>query len=968
MKLSLPVKLWLGLWVALTVSAAENVAEYNFRVWQSDEGLPVDAAWTAAQTADGFLWVGTRGGLARFDGEHFSIFDIKNVPGMTSANVTGLRAARDGSLWIGTGNGGVHRLKNGRFAHYGNAEGLAGDDCVGPIFEDAKGAIWIGTLEGLSRFKDGVFTTIYNGVVRGICEDLCSNLWLATTNGIDCWSNSAFVLHLGKTNGLDDPDVRAICCGPEGTVWVGAGPEVRRVDHEMVKPFISREGPNYNLVTALYQDRRGTFWAGTYGGLNRIVNGKFVPELNTDGLPYGAVMDIFEDREDNLWVCAKDGFIRLKPNRVLCYTQRQGLANDNVSSVLEDRAGTICVGTWGGGLNRLSNGVITAYTNEVSFPALALGLCEDRAGRFWVGTDFNRGLFELDGDRVHHFTEQNGSMIPAVRVIFEDRSNDLWVGTSGGLYQMRDGKLQPYGTKQGLGEDVIRAMCEDHEGNLWIGTQAGLVRERDGVFTRFTTTNGLSHDYVLEVFEDNEETLWLGAFGGGLIRFRDGAFTGYTTREGLFSDNISSIIEDDNGWLWMGSDRGIFRVNRKNFEDFDHGKMSSLRSISYGKTDGMINKICNGVAKPSVYKSRDGRLWFATIKGLCVIDPKKTVLPEAPPPPVVVEEIVTEQQTVTDPQEVPPPVRLRPGRGELELRYAALGFRAPEENRYKYKLEGLDSDWVEADRRQIAHYDNIYPGHYRFRVIACNSDGVWNETGTAVAVVILPHFWQTWWFQPALLVLAAGGLTVLYRIILLRRREIERLRLRIAADLHDEIGGNLASIALLSQLGEKSMDKAGYSELSEIHRIALLTVNGIREIVWFINPEYDTMPELVARMRDVAAQMLVGTTYKFDSSASPGGGKLSLDFRRNLFLIFKEILHNIVEHSCAARIEIALRETQGTLLLRVADDGRGFDPSAVSRGNGLKNIRLRAAQLGGTVEIARGETSGSVVTVTVKVT
>lgn len=965
MKLPLHVRVCLGMFVALTVSAAENVAEYNARVWQSDEGLPVDAAWTGTQTPDGYLWVGTRTGLARFDGTHFTIFDTKNVPGMTDPNITGLRATREGSLWIATGSGGVHRLKNGHFFHYGHAEGLAADHCIGPIFEDEAGAIWIGTVAGLSRFQDGLFKTIYGGIVRGICQDLKTNLWFATTTGIDCWSNGGFVQHWDRNNGLHEQDVRAICCGPRGNIWVGAGDEIWEINHGKLRPFIGRSGINYNLVTALYKDRRGTFWAGTYSGLNRIVDGKFVPELNADGLPYGAVMDIFEDHEGDVWACAKDGLIRLKPNRVLCYTQRQGLANDNVSAVLEDRRGTMCIATWGGGLNWLSNGVISTYTNNTGFPTLALGLGEDRNGDLWIGTDFNRGLFRLKGNSIRHFTEQNGSLIPAVRVIFEDHSSNLWVGTSAGLYQMRSDGLQPFSA---LMNDVIRAICEDDQGNLWIGMQAGLAREHNGSITRFNSSNGLPADAILDVFEDASHTLWLGTQDTGLVCYRDGKFTTYTSREGLLSDHVTSILEDDRGWLWLGSDRGIFRVNKKNIDEFDHGRVSTLRTVSYGKTDGMVNRICNAVAKPSAWKSRDGRLWFATIKGVCVIDPRRKLFPEPPPPPVVIEELRTEQQTLADPQDGPAPIRLGPGRGELEFRYAALGFRAPEVNRYMFKLEGVDAKWVNADTRQIAHYNNIYPGRYRFHVIACNSDGIWNETGASLAVEVLPHFWQTWWFRPGLLVAAVIGLAILYRVIMLRGREMAQLRLRIAADLHDEIGSNLASIALLSQLGDKSADKAGHSELSEIHRIALLTVNSIREIVWFINPDYDTMPEMILRMKGITSQMLIGLAYTFDAPANAAGGKLSLEIRRNLLLIFKEILHNIVKHSHASQVEISLREAHGVLELRVADNGRGFDTAAVCRGNGLRNMRLRAGQLRGAVEFGRNGHHGAVVLVTVRVT
>jgi ligand-binding sensor domain-containing protein len=963
-KSSPPLGLLFVLLVSSAAVASENVPEYSTRIWQSDQGLPLDAVHSVAQTPDGFMWVGTEAGLARFDGTQFAIFDSKNVPGMTNAEISGLRTTHDGSLWIATRGAGLYRLKDGQFSRFSTANGLASDYCPGSLFEDDRGTLWVATLAGVSHYSDGAFKTVSSAVVRQICQDLHRNLWLATSEGIDCWSNGAFVLHLGPDS---EPNVRAICCGPDGTVWFGAGNEVSRIDHGQCRPFLKGDVPKYNLITVLYFDRRGTFWAGTYGGLFRIINGRFVPELSPGGLPYGTITEIFEDREGDLWVCAKDGLIRLKPNRVLCYTEQQGLGNDNVSSVLEDEAGEICVGTWGGGINLLKDGVITTYTNKSAYPVLVLGLYQDRARHIWAGTDFNQGVFDLDGEHVRRYMTRKGGEIPPVRVIFEDHASNMWLGTSRGLFQVRPNGLQLFGQKDGLATDVIRAIVEDEAENLWIGTQAGLVRERNGIFKRFTTSNGLGHDYVLTIFEDKEHSLWLGTLGGGLVRYRDGKFTAYTTRDGLFSDNIGAILEDDHRWLWIGSERGIFRLSLDQLASFDRGVVTSLRSVPYGKTDGMVNKVCNHVAQPSAWKSHDGRLWFATIKGLCVIDPNKKILPEAPPPPIVIEELHTEQQTITSPQESAGPIRLSPGRGELEFRYAALAFRAPEENRYQYQLEGIDSQWVNADGRQIAHYNNIYPGHYTFRVIACNSDGVWNTAGAAVDVLMLPHFWQTWWFKPALLALAVASLLVVYKVVLNRRLEIDRLRVRIAADLHDEIGSNLASISLLSQLGQKTQTNGACPELAEINRIALFTANGIREIVWFINPDYDTTGEMVARMKEVAAQMLLGINYKFESPASQGGRKLSPEFRRNVFLIFKEIMHNIVKHSQARSVEITLWEAQGKLRLRVADDGRGFDAAAVTRGNGLRNIRLRTGNLGGTVEIGRGTAAGAVVDVSVRI-
>ncbi len=962
LKLVFSAGLFLGLLVGPAIFAAEPVAEYSSRIWQSDEGLPLDAVHAVTQTQDGFLWVGTESGLARFDGTQFTLFDDKVVPGLTNAQISGLRTTRDGSLWMATRGAGLYRYKGGQFFHYTTADGLVTNYCLGPTFEDRAGNFWVATMEGLSIYRNDRFSLVTSALVRDICQDSQGNIWLATATGVDQFNNGVQTLHLERPQGLTEINVRSICAAPDGSIWTGSGDVVSRIQGKRVKPMLRGSAPTYNLVTVLYFDRHGTFWAGTYGGLFRIVDGRFVPELGPSGLPYGTVTEIFEDREGDLWVCAKDGLIRLKPNLVLCYTEQQGLGNDNVSSVLEDNAGNICIGTWGSGVNFLKHGVITTYTNSAAYPVLVLGLCQDRAGHLWAGTDFNEGIFELNGETVRRFNNVGLNEVPAVRVIYQDHESNMWVGTSRGLFQVRPDGLHPCAEKE-VGSDVIRAIMEDHEGNVWIGAKTGLTRERGGVFTRLDQTPWRL--YVLTILEDRSHCLWLGTLGRGLVRFRDGRFTSYTRREGMFSDNVGSILEDDHGRLWMGSEHGIFRVDLADFAEVDAHTLPRVRSVAYGKTDGMVNRVCNRVAEPSAWRSRDGRLWFATIKGLCVIDPNKNLLPDAPPPPVVIEQLHADQATLTAAEFSAAPVRLQPGRGELEFRYAALAFRAPEENRYRYKLEGVDTGWVEAEGRQIAHYNNIYPGSYKFRVVACNSDGIWNDLGASLAVIILPHFWQTWWFKPLLGLVAVASLVVIYKAIQERRLEIDRLRIRIAADLHDDIGSNLASISLLSQLGQKSQPNGSCAELTEINRIALFTAHGIREIVWFINPDYDTTGEMCSRMREVAGQMLIGIAYKFDAPDIPAGRRLSPEFRRNFFLIFKEIMHNIVKHSHATEANIHLGEAHGMLCLRVADNGRGFDPESVSKGNGLRNIRLRTSNLGGRVEIKQAVPHGTVIEVAV---
>jgi signal transduction histidine kinase len=397
-----------------------------------------------------------------------------------------------------------------------------------------------------------------------------------------------------------------------------------------------------------------------------------------------------------------------------------------------------------------------------------------------------------------------------------------------------------------------------------------------------------------------------------------------------------------------------------------------LRCVAYGKADGLATVQCNDFAKPAAWKGRDGRLWFATIKGLAVVNPRALGNVDSQPPPVLIEEMVVDNRAIYGPLSGgfgAGLVKVPPGRGDLGIRYTGLSLQVPERVRFKYKLEGRDTEWVDAGDRRFAFYSNLQPGPYRFQVAARNNDGVWNEAGAELAFVLLPYFWQTWWFK--LVIAAALGLAgwTVYRFRAARYRQIERLRVRIAADLHDEIGSTVASIALLSKLGQRvSAPEADRRELTEITRIAEQTAHNIREIVWFINPDYDTLPEMIARMKDVAATMLGGLEHRFEAPHDPEPVRLSLEFRRDIFLIFKETLHNIIKHAQASRVEIQIKENKGELHLRIQDDGVGFDGQQASGGNGLKNLRLRMAQLGGKVEVRSTPGCGTTVSLSAKIT
>jgi signal transduction histidine kinase len=566
---------------------------------------------------------------------------------------------------------------------------------------------------------------------------------------------------------------------------------------------------------------------------------------------------------------------------------------------------------------------------------------------------------------VRHFTPRQGLPSSAIRVLCPDRGSNLWIGASSGLYRGCGDAFIPFGKQHGMGEPVVRALYEDRSGTMWVGTEEGLWRIQGDVVSKVSQAEGLSHQRVIAIYQDSDGTLWFGTGGGGLNRYKDGRFVAITTKQGLFSDGICEILEDDHGWLWMTSLRGIFRVRRSHLDWVAEGKLPWVECIAYGKTDGMWTEVCSSVSKPGAWKSRDGRLWFATLKGLCVIDPNSQSDEDRSPPPVVLERVLADKRPfpVNDAFSLPGRLRVPPGRGELEFYYTALSFRVPERNRFKYRLEGFESEWVDAGTRRVAFYNNLPPGEYRFQVAACNSDGVWNEPGAVAEVVLLPHFWQTWWFRLAAIGSVGLAALGLHRLRLARFRELEALRLRIAADLHDELGSNLSALSLLSRkLLKRGVGlREEQEDLLALNRLSGQTSNAIREIVWLINPEYDTLQDLALRMEVTAKALLGGVECRFQCHQAQGAIRLPPQRRQNVYLLFKEAVTNVARHAGASHVEITIDQSDHTWDLLVRDDGVGFDPVADHRGNGLKNLRLRAARLEGTLQVQSHPGSGTTV-------
>jgi len=759
-----------------SLDPSKAITQYTHEVWKTEQGLPQNTAAAMVQTREGYIWVGTELGLARFDGIRFVIFDESNTPELKSNVILALAEDHAGRLWIGTQGGGLTCLKDGKFRTYTTSDGLSNDSVLA-LYEDREGNLWIGTDGGgLDRFRDGhiaAYTTkngLADDAVFSITEDRQGSLWVGTRAGLNRYKNGHFTTYTTK-DGLKNGYVRSVLEDKQGRIWIGTdGGGLSRFAGGRFITFTTKDGLSNNEVLSLYEDSRGSLWVGTEGGLDRVENGRFSAYTSKEGLSADPVYCIFEDQEGGLWIGTGGGGInRFNDGRVTTLSTQEGLSSDVVLPVFESRDGSLWIGTAQKGLNRIKDGKITTYTAKDGLSGdFVFSIAEAPDGSLWIGT--RQGLDHFTNGKFTVYTTRNGLPSNIVVVTYVDRKGGLWVGGRGGLSHFQNGKFTGYTLKNGLSNSFVMSIEEDRDGALWIGTGGGgLDRLKDGKLTIYSTQQGLSNNVVLTTYKDREGSLWIGT-NGGLNRFKDGKFTTYTMKQGLFDDAVSRILEDDEGNLWMSCDRGIFRVSKKQLNDFADGKLQRINSFALGTSDGMKSRECNGGYQPAGWKTRSGRLCFPTMKGVAILDPNDRT--HGLPLPVLVEEVYVRGR-LYDPAAI---IRVPPGPGQLDFHYTALGFLSPETIRFQYKLEGFDQDWVDAGTRRVAYYTNLDPGRYRFRVRASREGASWNEAGVPCGIFLAPHFYQTLWFY---------GLCDFLFVSLLAG--IHRLRIRALASREKEL-------------------------------------------------------------------------------------------------------------------------------------------------------------------------------------
>jgi signal transduction histidine kinase/CheY-like chemotaxis protein/ligand-binding sensor domain-containing protein len=779
---------------ALALKPTKALTQCVHEVWQQEEGLPENDVTAIIETRDGYLWLGTEEGLVRFDGIHFTVFDKSNTPELANPFILTLREAHDGSLWIGASGGGVYRLKDGKFNTYPTEDGLSNDD-VQSLYESDDGTLWIGTNgHGLGRFKEGKFSryTTKDGLADDSIWALLGtedgSLWIGTNHGLNRLKEGKFTVYTTK-EGLPNDVVWSLGLGDAHSLWIGTGGGLCRMQDGKLHAYARKDSRERYPVKSVYEDHQGTLWLGTEGhGLVRIANGIVSAYTTKEGLSNDTVLAIMEDGEGSLWLGTFGGGLdRLKDANFITYGNEPGLRMEDVNAVYESHDGSIWIGTTRGGLNRLKDGKVTHYTSKQGLPSDEVwSVLESRDGSIWVGTK-GGGLGRIQAGRITTYSKADGLSKDSVKALFEDQRGNLWIGKDGGgLDRFGDGKFTLYSTRSGLPSDFIGALYQDPGGTLWIATDRGLVAMNGGHLRTYTTEDGLANNETCSIYQDPEGTLWIGSCSGGLSRFKEGKFTAYTRRQGLFDDTVFQILEDDQGNLWMSCNRGVYRVSKRELGQFAAGIIKSIHCVSYGVSDGMGSQECNGGFQPAGWKTKDGRLWFPTLKGVAVVDPTHLETDDHPPR-VMIEQVLIDGNRVAESGNIKVPA----GHSKLEFHYTGLSFSSPRKVRFKFQLVGFDRKAVDAGSQRIAYYTNVPPGTYRFRVTACNAEGIWNREGASVAIYLEPHFYQTVWFYSLsgllLLASAIGGYRLRIRQISVHEKELESRVKQRTEELQKEI-------------------------------------------------------------------------------------------------------------------------------------------------------------------------------------
>ncbi len=1014
--------------------------QYRVTYWTSEQGLPQNTANALLQTRDGYLWIGTRYGLARFDGLRLTAFvNELSVLDPETLNVRGLAEDARGQLWL---NSWEHLLcfQEGRFTAV-SLDAAPFPGRIQHICAAREGGLWVAKVHGLFHFIDGKVDRAFS--VKDVTGSLLGGdaeierVFLGTQDRLwvksSCYAGRVMVWHrlnpqsgtveaLNEMTGLGVTDIGAVIEDRSGRLWAGRPGELMRWDGGLSR-FATDDAPGNRSVEALAEDLQGSIWIVSRGPqpLRRFRDDRFTSFGRAEGISDpDDLRCVLPDREGNVWVgSGAGGLYRLQPRSVVSLLTGSYFAMDEVYSVAPGRDGRVWLATTYG-LVDFHNGQFVVHTNQSGMGnsgsiQRVRPVLEDSSGEVWCGLD-HHGLQTLRDGVITPVDSPaiGGTARRRVQGMLEDRARSLWITTQQGLWQRHAGGYRLWTTKDGLADNEVSGLAEGPEGSLWVGSERGGIHQlKEGRIRRYATPDGLLHDNAWPLRAEPDGTVWVGT-PNGVNRIRGDEVRAVTMQEGLFDNLAYALLEDRRSNYWTFGNRGIWRMKKADLNAVADGRADRVFCVSYGEADGMGSSEGNGDQQPNAVALPNGELWFPTTRGVVIVNPEKLRDNEVPPG-VVIEEVRVDEETVfkdgglvkpetRNPKSetssksevrktriaadarVPTSIQLPPGRARvLEIRYTANTFIDPEKARFRFRLEGHDQDWREADSRRQAFYTNLRPGSYRFRVEACNHHGYWSTTPAEFAFSLAPHFYQTWPFF-ALCVLAAIGTGLGWHSHRMRSRQrlhefrqqqaLSEERSRIAKDLHDDLGANLTGIGMQIEVARQqlSQQEAAQQDLEDIAGAVRGLAGQMREVVWSLSPQCDTLESFCTYVCDYVEGFLrtAGLRCRLDIPERLPDRALSAETRHHLLLVVKEALNNVARHAVASEVHLRLRTSEDGLLVTIADNGRGFQANPAPRpgcdrsaqgdlanltagtlhsGRGLDNMHRRVAALGGSFTI-----------------
>ncbi len=984
-------------WLVAGNNLVLRAEDYSVRNWHIEEGLPDSEITAIAQTPDGYLWVGTPKGLARFDGTRFRVYLPKNTPELKDPRIANLLTDHAGRLWIGTVDGTMLRRTTDKFDFAANPTASLPAAARERAAQDWR--------------KIGNWHLIEDGEKR---------IW---------WLQRGFAMvHFEETSSkaytnLDDLPVSVIeklSCDTEGHVWAAAKSRLRRFSNGHWDPeadSIPMYWPWHEIVLQpamdggllLAEPLRGS-WQDYGGQVRRLKDGHwtgpFEPTPFERGSPRSTVTSLLQDRRGRLWIGTQSGGLYFSDAEGQ-WRRVQALSEGYISCLLQDSQDNIWVGTVGDGLYRVTRQPISIISLQPQspgqMPAVIQSTCASHDGSVWIGTD-GEGLYHYQNGRATNCAIPLNPSDLFVSCVLEDRHTNLWLGTKSGLLRLENGRLGPVYGPEELSH-IVMSMYEDSHGRLWLGTTQELICKDGEQFTIYdlqkegpTDVRSIIEDKSGDIWAgtfgqglfmlpagktdkfrrvdefpaasartiicDADGTLWIGSWGDGVFRFRNGEFAGFSSEDGLPRDKILCIVPDNAGVLWMSSDNGIFGIKRQALESYIRGASPPLLCQRLSLSQGLANRACSGLGQPIGTRTPDGRLWFPNMESVAVLDPELAAGLRMNPN-VIIESILADGVEMTRPAgtELRAPSSIR----RFEFSFASPDLGQTKDVHFQHKLEGMDEYWREASGERIAYYSQLPPGKYKFRVTVGGSDGQWHESSQAISFRVVPRFWEIRWVQvlaSALLISAIGAGAAQHQRRKLRRRlermelqqSLEQERHRIARDLHDELGARLTSIALQGELAMRG-EKIPVAAKAEIGSLALRVrqlINATDEVIWTTDPGNDSLPNVVEFLCDYIERFLTpaGISHRLDVPSDLPQVPIKSQARHHVLLAVKETLNNAVRHSGARLLMVRLTVVNDTLTLSIADDGVGFDVNnSRPGGNGLTNIRNRMSLVSGRAEI-----------------